>query len=56
MCIDAGLEGNFTNHSTIEIFRASVPKAIIQQRTGHWSLEVLQEYECHDPDQDEAIS
>ena len=35
MCIDAGLEGNFTNHSTIELFRASVPKAIIQQRTGH---------------------
>ena len=58
---DAGLEGNITNHSlratgTTELFRAGVPEAIIQQRTGHRSLEALREYEHHDTDQDEAIS
>ena len=46
MCADAGVEGNFTNHSlratgATVLFDAGVPEAVIQKRTGHKSLDSL---------------
>ena len=50
MCSDAGLKGNFTNHSlratgATTLFDAGVPEAIIQKRTGHKSVDSLRFYE-----------
>lgn len=50
MCAEAGLAGKKTNHSlrftgTSCIFEAGVPEKLIQQRTGHRSLESLCKYE-----------
>ena len=49
MCQKAGLH-KYTNHSlraygTSTLFQASVPEKLIQQRTGHRSLEALRQYE-----------
>ena len=49
MCQKAGLE-KYTNHSlraygTSTLLQASVPEKLIQQRTGHRSLEALRQYE-----------
>ena len=48
-CAKAGLEKK-TNHSlhitaTIVLFQANIPEKIIQERTGHRSLETLRMYE-----------
>ena len=50
MSKEAGLKGNFTNHSlraygASEMFQKSVPEKLIQQCTGHRSLEALRKYE-----------
>ena len=46
MASEAGLSGNYTNHSlrvtgTTSLFDAGVPEAIIQKRTGHKSVDAL---------------
>ena len=50
MCSEAEISGNKTNHSlrataATEMFRHSVPEKLIQERTGHRSLEALRSYE-----------
>lgn len=50
MSKEAGLKGDFTNHSlqaygASEMFQKSVSKKLIQQCTGHRSLEALRKYE-----------
>ena len=50
MCDRAGISGGFTNHSlraygATTLFRAEVPEKLIQQRTGHRSIEALRQYE-----------
>ena len=50
MCEKAGISGGFTNHSlcaygTTTLFRGQIPEKLIQQRTGHRSLEALRQYE-----------
>ena len=50
MCDRAGISGRFTNHSlraygATTLFRAEVPEKLIQQRTGHRSIEALHQYE-----------
>lgn len=47
---DAGIEGNFTNHSlratcATQLFSAGVPEALVQKQTGHKSVESLRVYE-----------
>ena len=51
MCKEAEFDTTFTNHSlraygATKMFQAKVPEKIIQQRTGHKSLEVLHCYKC----------
>ena len=50
MTTEAGLEGNFTNHSlratgATVLYDAGVPEGVIQKRTGHKSLDALRCYE-----------
>ena len=51
MCRQAGICGNKTNHSlratgATQMYNSGVLEKIIQERTGHWSLEALRMYEC----------
>ena len=46
MCSNAGVEGNKTNHSlraigATQLYESGVPEKVIQERTGHRSLEAL---------------
>ena len=48
MCVNAGLQ-KYTNHSlqaygTSTLFQANVPEKLIQQHTGHKSVEVLRQH------------
>ena len=50
MCNKAGISGNYTNHSSCafgatKLFQAGVSEKLIQQRTGHRSIEALRQYE-----------
>ena len=50
MCNNAGISEGFTNHSlhahgATTLFHADVPEKLIQQRTGHHSVEALHQYE-----------
>ena len=50
MCNNAGISDGFTNHSlraygATTLFHAEVPEKLIQQRTGHRSVEALRHYE-----------
>lgn len=50
MCEQAGIKGNKTNHSlratgATELYESGVPEKLIQERTGHRSLEALRVYE-----------
>ena len=61
MCSKAGLIGKKTNHSlcvsgTSQLFEAGVPEKLIQQRTGHCSLEALRMYERVTEQQELAVS
>ena len=61
MASDAGLQGNFKNHSlratgTTALFDAGVPEAIIQKRTGHKSIDALCCYERTTMDQEVHVS
>ena len=60
MCKEVGIEGK-TNHSlratgATELFQAEVPGRLIQQRTGHCSVEALRVYERTTAEQHENIS
>ena len=51
MCEKAGISGK-TNHSlqatgATRLFESKVPEMIIQQRTGHASVDSLRAYEGH---------
>ena len=61
MCSDAGIHGRKTNHSlrvagVSSLFDAGVPERIIQQRSGHRSLEGLRVYERVTQQQQEEVS
>ena len=60
MCIEAGIQGNKTNHSLrstgTQMFQAEVPEKIIQQRTGHRSLVAMRAYERTTEEQHQAVS
>ena len=60
MCIKADLETR-TNHSlrataATALFKANVPGKVIQERTGHRSLDTLRKYECSTERQHGAAS
>ena len=59
MCEEAGILGNKTNHSlrayaATELFNAGVPEKVIQDCTGHRSLDGLRRYETISEQQKEA--
>ena len=61
MCRIGGISGHETNHSfratgTTELYEAEVPEKIIQERTGHRSLECLRMYERTSEKQHQAVS
>ena len=56
MCEKAGISEGYTNHSlraygATKLFQAQVPEKLIQQRTGHRSLDALRQYERTSPSQ-----
>ena len=56
MCEKAEISGGYTNHSlraygATTLFQAQVPEKLIQQRTGHRSLDALRQYERTSPAQ-----
>ena len=58
---DAGIEGNFTNHSlratcATQLFSAGVPEALVQKQTGHKSVESLRVYERVTESQRQTVS
>ena len=61
MTTEAGISGKKTNHSlrvtgATSLYRAGVPERIIQERTGHRSLQSLRQYERTSKDQEMAVS
>ena len=61
MCAEAGVNGNKTNHSlraagATQLFSAGVPEKVIQQRTGHKSLDALRRYENTSEHQYRSVS
>ena len=61
MCEQAGIKGSKTNHSlratgATELYESGVPEKLIQERTGHRSLEALCVYERTNIQQHKAVS
>ena len=61
MCAEAGVNGNKTNYSlraagATQLFSARVPEKVIQQRTGHKSLDALRRYENTSKHQYRSVS
>ena len=61
ICTEGGIDGNKTNHSlratgASSLFTAGVPEKIIQQRSGHLSLQGLRHYERVTQQQQLAVS
>ena len=62
LCSDAGVGGHKTNHSlrassATSMYSAGIPEKLIQERTGHGSLQALCTYErSNDQQQKEAVS
>ena len=61
MCQQAGIEGNKTNHSlratgATQLYESGVPEKLVQERTGHRSLEALRVYERTNEEQHKAVS
>ena len=61
MCKEANLEGNKTNHSlratgVSSLFQAGVPEKLIQQRSGHLSLDGLRQYQRTTLEQEKDVS
>ena len=61
MCKHAGVKGNKTNHSlraasATQMYANGVPEKLIQERTGHRSLDALRMYERSSQQQHQAVS
>ena len=60
MCKGAGIKGNITNHglpsSATQMYDSGVLEKMIQERTGHRSLEALRMYEHTSEQEHQAIS
>jgi hypothetical protein len=61
MCNHACVQGNKTNHSlraagVTQMYDSGVPEKLIQERSGHRSLEVLRTYERTNQKQHRAVS
>ena len=61
MCSLAGIEGRVTNHSmratsVTQMYPTGVPEKVIQERTGHRSLEALCVYERTNTQQHQMVS
>ena len=61
MCAKDGITGNKTNHSlkatgATRMFAGNVPEKIIQERTGHRSVEALHTYQHTSLQQQKAVS
>ena len=61
MCAEAGIVGCKTNHSlratgATDMFKAGAPEKLIQERTGHRSIEALRTYERSSEAQHRAVS
>jgi len=58
ICKCAGIRGSKTNHSlrATGLYLAGVPEKIIQQRTGHHSVEALRRYENTSEQQHQAVA
>ena len=61
MCASGGIKGHKTNHSlrataATEMFRCGAPEKLIQERTGHRSVEALRTYEHLEESQHKAVS
>lgn len=61
MCSLAGIEGRVTNHSmratsVTQMYSTGVPEKVIQERTGHRSLEALRVYERTNTQQHQMVS
>ncbi len=62
LCANAGVVGHKTNHSlrassATAMYNARIPEKLIQERTGHRSLDALRTYErSNDQQQKEAVS
>ena len=61
MCSLAGIEGRVINHSlratsVTQMYESGVPERVIQERTGHKSLDALQVYERTNAQQHETVS
>ena len=61
MCKDAGLKGNFTNHSgrataITRLYQAGVQEKKIMKRSGHQSVECVRAYQREDPQDNVEVS
>ena len=61
MCASGGIKDHKTNHSlrataATEMFRCGAPEKLIQERTGHRSVEALRTYEHLEESQHKAVS
>ena len=61
MCSVAGISGHKTNHSlratgATAMYESGAPEKLIQERTGHRSLEALRSYERTSAQQHQAVS
>ena len=61
ICDRAGIQGTITNHSlwatsATHMYRSGVPEKVIQEQTGHRSVEALRIYERSDSQQHQAVS
>ena len=61
MCSEAGIEGKKTNHSlrataASDPFIADVPEKLIQERTGHKSVQALRTYQHTTGEQHQSVS
>ena len=60
MCLEENIPGHMTNHSlratgASAMFESGVPEKIIQQRTGHHSLEGVRHYEQTTAQQQQVV-
>ncbi len=60
MCAEAGVVGSKTNHSlwatsATDMYKAGAPEKLIQERTGHRSIEALRTHERSSKEQHKAV-
>ena len=61
ICVDANIPGRKTNHSlratgVSDLFQAGLPDKIIQERSGHLSMDGLRQYQRTTSEQEEDVS